>query len=305
MVNIKEIIKYLEKRQIEHEYFGSNELNIHGFSVLDDIRDNTIIWVKNKDTLKDLEISNNKNLLIVTNSIEIGGLVNLNYLISKNSKELFFEVLNHYYKNEKDGSFISKKSVVETKDIGNNVKIGHNCYIGPQVKISDNVTIKNNVVMEGKVTIGRGTIISSGVIIGTDGYGYYKNKEGINIKVPHFGGVIIGQNVEIGANTCIDRGTLGDTKIGKNVKIDNLSHIAHNVIIEDNAIVFALTVIAGSVLLRENSYVAPSATIMNQLTIGRNSIVGLGAVVLKDVEDNVVVAGVPAKILRRLGEEER
>jgi UDP-3-O-[3-hydroxymyristoyl] glucosamine N-acyltransferase len=90
-------------------------------------------------------------------------------------------------------------------------------------------------------------------------------------KAPHMGRVIIGNDVEIGANTCIDRGTLRDTIVGDNVKIDNLCHIAHNVIIEYNVSIIVLSTIAGSVILKENSYIAPSASVINQLTIDKRS----------------------------------
>jgi len=116
--------------------------------------------------------------------------------------------------------------------------------------------------------------------------------------VPHYGGVVIGQNVEIGANTCIDRGTLDDTIIGNNVKIDNLCHIGHNCIIKDNSSIVALSMLGGSAIIEENSYIAPGVMIKNQLKIGENSLIGIGAVVIKDVEKNKVVAGVPAKVIR-------
>lgn len=164
--------------------------------------------------------------------------------------------------------------------------------------IGDNVVIKNNVSIEGKVIIGNNTIIHSGVVIGTDGFGYYQNEEGKNIKVPHYGGVVIGEYVEIGANTCIDRGTLDDTVIGNYVKIDNLCHIGHNCVIEDNSSIVALSMLGGSAEISKNSYIAPGVMIKNQLKIGENSLIGMGAVVTKDVEKNKVVAGVPAKVIR-------
>lgn len=149
-----------------------------------------------------------------------------------------------------------------------------------------------------KVKIGCNTIIHSGVVIGTDGFGYFDNEDGLHEKVEHFGGVSIGDNVEIGANTCIDRGTLDDTYIGNNVKIDNLCHIAHNVTIEENSMVIALSMLGGSSTLKKNVYIAPGVMVMNQVTIGERSLAGMGAVVIKDVQNNKVVIGVPAKELR-------
>ena len=182
--------------------------------------------------------------------------------------------------------------------IGKYVAIGHHCYIGKEVVLGDNVIIKNNVVIECPAQIGNNTIIWSGVVIGTDGYGYFKKEDGINYKVPHFGGVIIGKNCEIGANTCIDRGTLADTVIGDNVKIDNLCHIAHNVNIEDNVMITASVVLAGSSTVKEKVYIAPGAIILNQLTVDKNAFVTVGAVAMKNVHENTVVFGNPARVLR-------
>ncbi len=303
MIDILAIKKHLNESNIEYEYFGDSLINIDIYSLPDNIKNNSIIWFKDPKKIKEYNPSEYKNLLIVTSPNYDLSDIKGNFLVSWNSKELFFSILNKFFVDEKKKSYIESSSVVETCEIGKNVYIGHNCYISPNTVIKDNVIIKNNVVIEGDVFIGNDTIIYSGAVIGSDGYGYYKNEKGKNVKVPHLGGVIIGSNVEIGANTCIDKGTLGNTIIEDNVKIDNLCHIAHNVHIEKNVNVIALSMIAGSVLLKENSYIAPSSSVKNQLTIGSNSIVGLGSVVVKDVEPSVVVAGVPAKVIRKLGDK--
>jgi UDP-3-O-[3-hydroxymyristoyl] glucosamine N-acyltransferase LpxD len=303
MIKIKSILEFLERQNIKFHYCGIENLEIDKFSSLDNTVSRSITWIKDvekKSNLDHLKKNGVEDLLVVCNEFETSEYQNINYIFCSNPKEVYFTILNHVFNKEIVKNFISPKSVVETSNIGKDVYIGHNCYIGPDVSIGDNVRIKNNISIEGKVEIGDNSIISSGGIIGSDGYGYFQNEEGINIKVPHFGGVLIGKNVEIGANTCIDRGTLGDTIIGDNVKIDNLVHIAHNVVIEENVSVIALSMVAGSVLLKKNSYIAPSTSIRNQLTIGENSMVGLGAVVVKDVEDNVVVAGVPAKTIKKM-----
>jgi len=303
MIDISSIKKFLIESNISHEYVGDDFLKIETYSLPANIKKNSILWIKDPTKIKTYEVNKYEDVLIVTSSKAELDTSFGNFLISANSKELFFSIIEQFFSEPKKKNFIAKSSNVESEQIGKNVYIGYNCYISPKAIIKDNVIINNNVVIEGNVIIGNDTIVYSGVVIGSDGYGYYQNAEGKNIKVPHLGGVVIGNHVEIGANTCIDRGTLGDTIIEDNVKIDNLCHIAHNVHIEKNVSVIALSMIAGSVVLKENSYIAPSASVMNQLTIGKNSIVGLGAVVVKNVEDNVVVAGVPAKVIRKLGDE--
>jgi UDP-3-O-[3-hydroxymyristoyl] glucosamine N-acyltransferase len=111
--------------------------------------------------------------------------------------------------------------------------------------------------------------------------------------------VIIEDCVDIGANTCIDRGTLGNTVIRRGAKIDNLVHIAHNVVVGENTMVIANAMIGGSTEIGADSWVAPSATLRDAIQIGAASTVGLGAVVTKSVPDGEVWAGNPAKFLRR------
>lgn len=303
LTSIDIVLNHLEKSGFNYRYDGEQKVAIKNFAPLEKPNNDSIYWIKSEEKLMELslnEFEKFNNVLMITPFLKINKVTEINFIQCDNPKEVYFSILNEFFVKENTIGTYYGKSIIESKLIGNNVYIGHNCYIGPEVVIKDRVKIKNNVTIEGKVEIGERTIIASGVIIGSDGYGYFQNSKGENVKVPHFGGVSIGNDVEIGANTCIDKGTLSDTIIGDNVKIDNLCHIAHNVKIESNVSVIAMSMIAGSVTLKENSYIAPSASIMNQLTIGENSIVGLGAVVVKSVEDNLVVAGVPAKTIRKL-----
>ena len=296
-----DILNFLQKSNLKYDYFGRMDISINGYSSLHNIKDNNITWIKNESYYKDDLFSGLKNVLVVSGpDIKIKEVNNddIGFIICKNPKAIFFTILNKFFSQEKYIEFISPNSVVLCKKIGKGVYIGHNCYVGPDVIIGDHVVIKNNVSIEGKTKIGNNTVIHSGVVIGGDGFGYYKNNIGENIKIPHYGGVTIGENVEIGANVCIDKGTLEDTVIGNNVKISNLCHIAHNVKIHDCCVITAGVVITGSTVIGKDTYIAPGAIIKNQLTIGENSLIGMGAVVLADVEDNKVVVGIPAKVIR-------
>ena len=113
-------------------------------------------------------------------------------------------------------------------------------------------------------------------------------------KFPHIGGVVIEDDVEIGANACIDKGTLGDTIIRKGSKLDNFVHIAHNVTIGQHTAVIAHAMIGGSTVIGNYSWIAPSVVIRDGLNIGNNVLVGLGAVVTKNIPDNETWAGIPA-----------
>lgn len=300
MLSVNKIIELLKSINIEHSYIGNENLLIDSFAPIEEVSSNLISWIKDEGNFTKIVGKVIENALIVSKPFDISYFQNVNFIFCEKPKEVFFTILNHFFYKEPVCEFISPSAIVETKQIGKNVYIGHHSHIGPDVIISDNVRIKDNISIEGKVFIGKNTIIHSGVVIGTDGFGYYHDENNYHVRVPHFGGVLIHENVEIGANTCIDRGTLGDTSIGNNVKINNLCHIAHNVVIEENVMISALCTVAGSVHLKKNVYLAPSSIIRNQVTVGENSFIGMGSVVVKDVKDHVVIAGVPGKIIKKL-----
>jgi UDP-3-O-[3-hydroxymyristoyl] glucosamine N-acyltransferase len=166
--------------------------------------------------------------------------------------------------------------------IGNNVTIGRNCRIHPYAVIYDNTVIGNNVT------------IHSGAIIGADGFGY-KFRNGVHIKVPQVGNVVIDDNVEIGANTCIDRGALGGTAIGMGSKIDNLVQIGHNNKVGKHVIMCGLTGVSGSCNIEDYAILAGSSGIADHVTIGQGAVVMARSGVAGDVPAGSQVFGSPAK----------
>ena len=154
--------------------------------------------------------------------------------------------------------------------------------------------IHRSVVIYDRVKIGKNVIIHAGAVIGAQGFSYNRNERGELERVPQLAGVTIEDDVEIGANTCIDCGTMDDTIIGQGTKIDNLVHIAHNVKIGKHCIIVAETFIGGSVEIGDYTWIAPQVCVRDWVNIGSNVVVGMGSVVTKTVGDNVVVMGVPA-----------
>jgi UDP-3-O-[3-hydroxymyristoyl] glucosamine N-acyltransferase len=158
-------------------------------------------------------------------------------------------------------------SICEGAIIGKNVKIHPNCYIGENVTIGENTIIFPNASIYHDCKIGANNIIHSGVIIGSDGFGFAPNADNNYKKINQIGNVETSDDVEIGANTTIDRATMGSTKIGKGVKLDNLIQIAHNVEIEENTVVAAQTAIAGSSKIGKNCMIGGQVAISGHLTI--------------------------------------
>lgn len=297
MITVKDILNFVDQEGISYKFEGMEDLIIDGFSRPSELKDNSIIWIKEPSKFEK-DHRTLKNVFVITDERFVSD-ENLTILYSSNSKAVFFSVLSHFFGSKVHRTGIERSAVVLTKNIGHDVYIGHQSFVDEDVLIGNNVVIKHHVVLEGKVVIGDNTVISSGVVIGSDGFGYYNEAQRKNLKVEHFGGVVIGSDVEIGANTCIDRGTLGDTVIGNNVKIDNLCHIAHNVQIKDSVNIIALSMIGGSVRLGDSAYIAPSSTLINQVTVGDHAMIGIGSLVLENVEDDTVVVGHPAQVLRK------
>ena len=158
-------------------------------------------------------------------------------------------------------------SISEGVKIGENVKIHSNCFIGENVSIADNTIIFPNVSIYHDCKIGKNNIIHSGVVIGSDGFGFAPDEDNNYAKISQIGNVTIGDDVEIGANTTIDRATMGSTKIGNGVKLDNLIQIAHNVEIGECTVIAAQAGVAGSSKIGKNCMIGGQTAVSGHLTI--------------------------------------
>ena len=182
-----------------------------------------------------------------------------------------------------ENSIISEKCIIENQVfIGNNVKIGKDCLIYPGVKILDDTII------------GQNCIIHSSTTIGSDGFGFAPNDDGSYKKIPQTGNVLIGDNVEIGSNSTIDRATLGSTIISNGVKLDNQIQVAHNVEIGENTAIAAQSGVAGSTKIGKNCMIGGQVGIIGHIKIGDNVKIQAQAGVTSNIESNSRVTGTPA-----------
>jgi UDP-3-O-[3-hydroxymyristoyl] glucosamine N-acyltransferase len=214
-----------------------------------------------------------------------------------NPRLAFIRVLEKFFKAAPEYG-IHPTAIIDPK-----AKIAKHVFIGPyatigECEIGEGTMIHSHVHIFPRTRIGKNVTVFPGAVIGRDGYGFERNKEGKLERFPQIGGVVIENDVEIGSNTVVDRGAMGDTIIREGTKIDNLCHIAHSAVIGKHCMVIALSMIGGSTIIGDYSHIAPSASLINKIKTGKNVLVGMGAVVTGDVADNQVVVGVPAKPIR-------
>ena len=198
------------------------------------------------------------------------------------------------YKNVKFGSNVLLWNNVK---IGKNTVVGHNTIIESNVIIGKECVIGSNILIK-NTYIGNSVRILDGTIIGKKGFGFFPDSNK-NIRYPHIGMVVVEDNVEIGCNNTIDRGSISNTVIGKNTFIDNQVHIAHNVKIGKNCIITGQVGFAGSSILGNNVQIGGQAGVSGHVKIGNNVRIGGGSGVLKNIPDNSKVMGYPAKDIRK------
>jgi UDP-3-O-[3-hydroxymyristoyl] glucosamine N-acyltransferase len=183
--------------------------------------------------------------------------------------------------------------------IGPRVVLEGGNHLGPDCVVGDDSHLFPNVVLYGKTRIGRRVRVHAGAVIGSDGFGYVPDG-GIHRKVPQIGTVIIQDDVEIGANVCVDRGALGPTAIGRGTKIDNLVQIAHNVVIGEDTLIVAQTGIAGSTKLGSSVTIAGQVGLAGHIKIGNRATVAAQSGVMHDIPEGEKWFGSPAQPDRQM-----
>ena len=242
-------------------------------------------------------------------------------LIVKNVLVDVAKLTDLFYPNSLDEEFDSNIITIQNQKKFKKIKFGYNVIIGKNTKIGHNTIIGHNSIIENNVVIGKNCIIGSnviikksiignnvlildGAVIGKKGFGFFPNKNK-NVRYPHIGMVIIGDNVEIGCNNTIDRGSLSNTVIGDNTFLDNQVHIAHNVKIGKNCVITAQVGFAGSAKVGNHVSIGGQAGISGHLNIGNNVQIGGGSGVIKNIPDNTKVMGYPAKDVRSFLKENK
>ena len=310
---ISEILKKVLPSQKLQE--NMEDKIIEGVSTIKNASSKEITYLSNKNYLNGVNGIRAAACLITLDLIDVLP-ENVVPIVVENPEYTIIDIMNLFYKDLDDGidSQISDSSYIaidvvlgentQIKPgtvvksgvvIGDNTTVDSNTTIGSNVMIGHNVRISSNCTLQNCI-IGNNVIIHPGVRIGQDGFGYSLGNTGLK-KFPHIGRVIIQDNVEVGSNTTIDRGSLNDTTIGEGTKVDNLVQIAHNVTIGQNCVIAGQVGISGSVSIGNNVMIGGQSGIKQHRKIGDNVQIGGGSGVMNSIPSNQRVAGNPARKL--------
>ena len=290
---------------------GKSNIIINKISSIENAISGNITFIDNKKYFERLNTTKASACIISENVLnKYKFSKDLSFLVSKNPYLSYAKLLNIFYPDIKSPKKDNKKDILVSNssevsnyvDLKSNVSIGDKTVInsfssiGPNVHIGKNCFIGNNVSITNSY-IGNNVIIQDGAIIGQDGFGYvFDGKK--YIKVPQIGIVKIDDDVEIGSNCAIDRGSLNFTEIKKGVKIDNLVHIAHNVVIGENTVIAGQTGIAGSSIIGKNVFMGGQVGISGHLHVSDNVQIGAQSGVTKNISKNSIVSGTPSVNLK-------
>jgi len=290
---------------------------ILGISKIDQGQEQTLSFLANPKYSEHLNTTL-ADVILIRRDQEIDGNSIKTFIQVDDPYLSFCQVLNTYFNPAVQKTGIDPSAVIDESaqigddsyigpnvHIGSDVKIGDgakiypNCHVGDNVRIGNNALIYANVSIYHNCVIGDNVILHAGTVIGSDGFGHAPQKDGTYVKIPQVGNVVIGDDVEMGANCAIDRATIGSTKIGSGVKLDNLVQVAHNVEIGANTVIAAQSGIAGSTILGENCVLGGQVGIAGHLKIARGTQFGAQSGSGKDIlEENTRHFGSPVMPLK-------
>ncbi|NPA44803.1 MAG: UDP-3-O-(3-hydroxymyristoyl)glucosamine N-acyltransferase [Chlorobi bacterium] len=302
---------------LEGEIEGKSDVKVNNISKIEEGKEGTLAFLANSKYTPYI-YTTKASIVLVNKDFKPEKEISATLIRVKDAYQAFASLLEIYqqHKNYKVG--ISPKATIENSaKLGENVFVGVGVYIGENVVIGDetkiypntyigdntvigkNTTIFSGVNIYSEVEIGNNCTIHSGVVIGSDGFGFAPQNDAEFKKIPQIGNVIIEDNVEIGANSTIDRATIGSTIIRKGVKLDNLLQVAHNVEIGENTVIAAQTGIAGSTKIGKNCMIGGQVAIAGHITIADNVKAGARTGIAQTVKkEGVILQGIPAMDVR-------
>lgn len=300
-IRVKEIVDYLGSDLLESIGDITNT-SIDNISDPENTNESTLDWVNSSKQGKQVIAENSlARVLVVDSDVFESEAIKekqKTLLVVKNPRLCMAKIANHFFVNRFEAGIHPSATIDKEAKIHPSAHISAGCVVG-KASIGADTILMPNVVIYDNVTIGEDCLFQAGVVIGTDGLGCTRDEKGKLTKFPHLGGVVIGNHVEIGANSQIAKGSFSDTVIENGCKMNGLCFIAHNCHLEENVWITGNTMLCGSVHVKKNSTIFSSVIIRDQRTIGEGVTVGMGSVVTKNIPDGEIWIGNPAKKFER------
>lgn len=295
-IPLQEILQFLDEKvmQVQGPVEG---VYIDNLAEVERVNETTLDWINpSKPNKQEIAENSKARVLLVDTAVQpIEGKI---LIVVKNPKIALAEIGNHFFV-EKVMPGIHPTAIIHPE-----AKIGNNCHIGPYTVIGK-ATIGNNCVIDAHVRIyddvvmGHDCVIKAGAVLGGAGFGYERDEEGNKFRFPQIGQMIMGDYVDVGSNTTIDRGSLADTTIGHHSKISSNCLIAHNNKIGCNVTITGSVMLSGSNVIEDNVWIAPNASVKGWIHIGEGAVVGMAAVVVQDIPAHETWVGNPARKLEK------
>lgn len=290
---------------VQGDLIGPEEYTITGIATPDEASKSDLIFLIEPRWLDAIQQSNSQ-VVLLPNHYTSDNFPNkylirvphirqaLSTLLEKFETPAVYEANPHNVKIAPDVMIPPNSYIGSNSEIAEGVVLYPSTYIGPDCKIGKNCILYPQVTIRKHSVLGDNVVIHSGCVIGSDGYGYYQEDDK-HYKIPQIGGVMIGDDVEIGANVTVDRGTVGNTTIGRGTKIDNMVHIGHNVQIGEDCLLIAQVGISGSTVIGDRVTLAGQVGVAGHLRIGDDVIAAGKSGITKDIPGNLKVSGFPAQ----------
>lgn len=273
---------------------GDN-IDVSIVSSLNNIKKNSIVFA----TKNTFEVNDDMQFLVLVPLDYEYEANNFSVIKVNNPRLAFAKVLNNFFVKKIFGQIDKSSKIGKNCTINPTVSIGANCVIGDNVEIAAKTIINQNVVIFDNTIIGNNCYIKSGSVIGEDGFGFDFEEDGTPVRIPHLGAVTIGNNIEIGANTIIARGTIDNTILEDHVKVDDNSVIAHNCHIGEKTIITGQVAISGSVSIGKKCWIGPSSAIMQKVKIGNNVTIGIGCTINNNINDDEIYMELPSMNIKK------
>ena len=294
-IPLTEILEFLGSRVLSVEGGGTEELKelfIDNLAEVERVNETTLDWI-NPSKANKQEIAEGSKAKVMLVDENITPIANKVLIKVKNPKVALADVGNYFFVERPEPGIHPTAIIHPEAKIGKDVTIGAYGVIG-KATIGDNCIIDSNVRIYDCVQMGKRCVIKSGAVIGGDGFGFEKDADGNKFRFPQIGQLIMGDYVEVGANTCIDRGALSDTIIGDYTKINNLCHIAHNNIIGKNVTITGCVNVSGGNIIDDDVWIAPNSSLRGYIHLHKGCTLGMGAVATKDIPAGEIWIGNPA-----------